>query len=100
MNCCDDNGKCTCRLGVSTSKPRCSCDALNLCQNCTPRCAGCAPVLRLAPGVIDTGAPTFREQIAQSRRSELKQAAKATAWWLAFVVGCGFAVGLISGVQP
>lgn len=81
MNCCDDNGKCVCGNGGATP-----------CPHKTP--------LRLAPGVIDFGHPTWGEYVAQERRRELVRMAKAIGWWLGFCVLAGLAAGLVSGVLP
>lgn len=117
MNCCDDNGNCTNGVNCATRSatgarkvaPR-SCHTPGLCQTREPRCADCssgptaaaattAP-LRLAPGVIDDGAPTFDEAIRQRHRKELLGAMFRAAVWMAICIAAGLATGLISGAMP
>lgn len=100
MNCCDDNGKCTCSNGGET--PRRSCDELAVCQDRTPPCASCTPKtpLRLAPGVIDFGHPTWGEYVSQERRRELLRWLKGGLMFLAVAVLGALAVGLIVGKLP
>lgn len=95
MNCCDDNGKCTGGHGCVTHAR--SCDELGVCQGRTPPCSldCCAPVLRLAPGVIEGHKVGWLGTPAQRR--ELMRWLKPSLAFTAVVGLCGLAVGVIAG---
>lgn len=103
MNCCDDNGRCTC----STGTPRRSCDELAACQSRTPRCDGCkVPAdtgqaghsLMFAPGILEGYRTPFFGTPVQRR--ELVRLLKFGALWMAVFSLSGFAAVLIAGVWP
>lgn len=97
MNCCADNGRCTC----STGTPR-SCDELGLCQRRKPRCEGCIEGLQLttegirfAPGAVEGyRAPVFG---SPAQRRELMRWLKPALAFTTVVGLCGLAAGVIAG---
>lgn len=97
MNCCDDNGKCTC----STGTPR-SCDEQAVCQRREPRCEGClegasltSEGIRFAPGTVEGYRAPFFGSLAQRR--ELMRWLRPALTFTAVVALCGLAAGVIAG---
>lgn len=110
MNCCDDNGRCTCGQG-EPARPVRSCDELGLCQGHIPRCTGCTTPfeqtvrgvlqeegerpLSLAPGVLEGyRVPRFG---TPSQRRELARWLLPSLGFTAVLGLAGLAVGVVSG---
>lgn len=88
MSCCNHD----CNQGRS-------CEALGVCQDRKPPCAGCSPKpLRLAPGVLEGHKVGLLGSPAQQR--ELVRYLRQLLGWGAVLVVGGLLVGVMSGALP